>query len=186
MFLSNRDLTPPRLARLAPTDRQLVRLAVLAMCACGQPRPPVSNQQATDQRGSAVTPSADMNQLISSLQVLPGRFVRGRGPAKHWEFEGDQAPLMALQLYGDSAVVRLVQCLADDRPALASVGGRPVLVGAMCYWALVGIAYYEWYEDNPGASSWPGEIGPTASASQLKAAQKAWEAVVRARRYRLT
>ena len=58
--------------------------------------------------------------------------------------------------------------------------------GAMCYWALVGIAYYEWYEDNPGASSWPGEIGPTASASQLKAAQKAWEAVVRARRYRLT
>ena len=121
---------------------------------------------------------------MDSLARLPGNFTAwDQGP---WEFTGDAQVLRAFDEYGDSAVVRLVECLDRSEPARATAKGKPVPVGVMCYWALRRLAYFEWHEDPAYADGWPGEIEPTASLEALRAAKQAWAAVVREKRYRLT
>lgn len=125
-----------------------------------------------------------LQALLGSLARLPGDFTAwDQGP---WEFTGDAQLLRAFDDHGDSAVVRLVECLDRSEPARATAKGKSVPVGVMCYWALRRLAYFEWHEDPAYADGWPGEIEPTASLEALRAAKQAWAAVVREKRYRLT
>lgn len=122
-----------------------------------------------------------LGALVSQLKTLPGDF-RQVGPHGAWEFEGDKQLFMAIASFGDSAVVRLVQCLDDSTRSAVRVGDRPVLVGAVCYEALHNVAYVEKpTEDEP----WVGDVPPNADARRLKRARDAWEEAVRTHEYNL-
>ncbi len=120
--------------------------------------------------------------LIERLRSTPGRFVLVLAN-RQYELEGKDSLLPPFAAFGDSAVVRLVACLDRDDPTRVTVEGRPVLLGALCHLALTYVAYAE--PEGSESGDWPGDVFPTASAEQLRAAKAAWEQVVRTRAYRL-
>ena len=152
-------------------------------------RPSEQPSSSEEARPSSPAPRIDsravsLTVLIDSLTRIKGEFTsweQGR-----WEFTGDASVRRAFDAYGDSAVVRLVECLDRIEPAQATVRGRRVPMGVMCYWTLRRLAYYEWYDDPEYREGWPGEIPPTASPEELRAAREAWSAVVREKRHVLT
>lgn len=164
--------------------------ALFLAAACRQSSRPAASSGDTAQHTSVAAASptpadtAPLAALVDSLARLPGDFSsweQGR-----WEFNGDAQVLSAFDRYADTAVVRLVACLDRTELAKATARGRPVPIGVMCYWALRRLAYYEW-QGNPGfPDKWPGEINPTATASDLRAAKEAWLRVVREGKYSLT
>lgn len=135
------------------------------------------------QRPDNQAPSAaTLDQLVDSLANVPGSFVL---EGAVWRFIGSQEALLALAGGGDSAVTRLVECIDRDTHARATVDSTAVLLGAMCAYALSHVAYATEFEDDPDAN-WPGVVSPGATPEQLQAAKRAWQEVVRLRRYRLT
>lgn len=124
---------------------------------------------------------AGLPTLIDSLKRVPGAFA---GSAGRWRFSGTSDVFNSIAEHEDSAVVALVDCLDRADSATATVAGRRVLVGVMCFAALQRMAYPTEHED-ADESSWPGIVAPTASAQQLKAAKREWLRVVREKRYRI-
>ncbi len=132
---------------------------------------------------NAATTSAQTDSiavLIERLRAAPGRYVQL--PTRLWELQGMDAILESFVEFRDSAVARLVDCLDRSEPTATTVGGRPVLLGALCFEALTHIAYAEPEGSESGA--WPGVVFPTATAARLTAAKGAWVTVVRSRGYR--
>jgi hypothetical protein len=122
--------------------------------------------------------------LVDSLARVRGDFSawdQGR-----WEFTGDASVLSAFDPFADSAVVALTNCLDRDQPANATARGKPVAHGVMCFWALRRLAYYEGDSDSAFEDTWPGEIEPTATLTELRAAKEAWLRIIRAKSYHLT
>jgi len=139
--------------------------------------PPVA---VTQEQPAATTPG--LAALVDSLSRVRGQFSL---VGAQWQFEGDDGVFRSIaELSGDSTITALVACLGDTTPVAATVGGKPVLKGAMCYSALHRVAYSTEQED--GSGTWTGVVEPNATASQLRAAQKAWQDVVRRRRYRIS
>jgi hypothetical protein len=133
-------------------------------------------------------PSDSLGRLISALMHTAGTFDEG-GSSGGWQFEPGQQLMEAIADFGDSAVVRLVECMGDTTRAEALARGRTVPRGVLCHEALMHTAYYEAYDERPeGANKykrWDGDIPPTATVSELLKAQVAWLAIVRTKRYRL-
>lgn len=137
--------------------------------------------QAAASRIQAV-PSDSLAALIGTLKHVPGRFEQGVNGVM--VFKGDRNIFRAIREFEDNAVVRLVACLDDTMQAAATSNGRNVLTGVMCDQALKATAYYEAVDERGDADpTWPGYISPDATATQLRAAKKAWEVVVRKRAY---
>jgi hypothetical protein len=118
---------------------------------------------------------------------MPGTFEdSGSGT---WRLETAGPVFEAVAAFGDSAVVRLVDCMRDTTRARTIARGRAVLAGAMCYEALIHMAYYEAYDQRPDSAGkyepWEGDLTPTANAKELLRAQSAWQMVVRAKMYRV-
>jgi len=122
---------------------------------------------------------ASLAALIDSLRNLPGQFSLS-SPA-HWQFSADPSSFAALFDYGDSAVVRLVDCLNSREPATATLDGHRVTLGVMCGYALQLMASATEYEDDP--RGWAGVILPRATPAQLDAAKKAWQEILRRHAY---
>lgn len=125
--------------------------------------------------------SAGLGGLLSMLQALPGEF--SRAPSGMLSFSGDARVLPSFHWFADSAVAQLVACLDDTTAAAATYRGLPVRRGALCGLALQRTAYSRAHED--GAGDWAGIVGPDASAEQLRAAKREWQAVVAAKGYAL-
>jgi hypothetical protein len=142
-------------------------------------RDPKANR-ATESRDSE--PSLD--SLVAELRRTSGSFERSSDGS--WSFVGPDEGFKRFDAYRDRAVAKLAACIADTSKATARVDGRDAPLGVMCYWALRRIAYYEWQTDPEFKDGWPGEIQPTASAAQLRAASAAWKRVIALKRYSLT
>ncbi|HEX7041204.1 MAG TPA: hypothetical protein VF202_13890 [Trueperaceae bacterium] len=138
---------------------------------------PISGATATPE------PADSLGKLIEKLGQLPGSFERtGRSGA--YAFTGDRNVIHAIVLFEDAAVPRLVDCLDNTEPAAATLNGEPVPVGVMCYEALRFTASYEATDEQGDLDpTWPGYIGPDATAEDLRAAKGAWEEVVRRKAY---
>ena len=94
------------------------------------------------------------------------------------------APYADSGAVADTAVVRLVACMARTEPSGAVVHGQPVLVGALCHAALQQFVYHEEVGADGGLTAeWAGDIGLAASPTQIRAAYGAWSEVVRQRTY---
>lgn len=72
----------------------------------------------------------------------------------------------------------LVACIDDPRPARATLDGKAVSLGVVCYQALRLLAYVE-------KPDWPGHIGPQATPAERRAAREAWQAVLKEGAYAL-
>ena len=144
------------------------------------------DQQTTQLMDSAqrLDTSSQLEALVDSLAHVTGEFTRWE--SGRWEFSGDRSILGAFDRYGSRAVVQLVKCLDREEPTAARVRGRMVPHGVMCYWALRRLAYHESSTEDSAEPVWPGEITPTASMDELRAAKQAWERVVAEGTYRLT
>lgn len=151
----------------------------IAVLSCDQ-QPDVSPKVESGVPESGTTQHS-LTALIDSLGALPGEFVLS---GLVWDFQGDTQMMNAIAAKGDSAVAALVDCLGNDQLARATVEGRRVPMGVMCYTTLQRTAYPLEPEDGDG--SWPGFVEPTASVEELKKAQEAWRAVVADKAYRLS
>lgn len=121
--------------------------------------------------------------LIDSLRSLTGQFELL--PENRWSFVGSSGVFGEFVPFGDSAVVRLVDCLDGPGEGVATVGGRRVPIGVLCAWALRHVASFESGAEDEVNGTWPGAVEPTATRAQLEAAALAWRQVVAAHRYRL-
>lgn len=130
---------------------------------------------------TASAKSVTLSALLDSLRRVPGEF--SLSPASMWRFSGDPSVFVALFDYGDSAVARLVDCMDRSDPVIATLNGKPVVLGIMCATALQRIASASEHED--ASDKWTGVIEPSATPVQLKAAKKAWQEVVARKAYRL-
>ncbi len=110
-----------------------------------------------------------MTALIERLRTVPGRYEEL--PTRLWELQGMDSILEAFVPFRDGAVVRLVDCLDRREPTATALGGRPVLLGALCFEALTHIAYAE--PEGAESGNWPGVVFPTATDAQLRAAKAA-------------
>lgn len=160
--------------------------AVVLLSACGSPNGDTTKTNDAESASAVIlrappSSSSSVAELIDSLRLISGVFTRGGSRA--WEFSGDHALFSRLAQLGDSSVIALVECLDDARPAKATVEGRQVSVGVMCYAALQRMAYSMEHED--ADLTWPGAVEPTASTEQLKAAKAAWKEVLRKGAYRI-
>jgi hypothetical protein len=126
-------------------------------------------------------PADSLGVLTANLRQLRGSY--SIGAHGQWVFSGERKLFEAIAAHEDSAVVRLVDCLDDTTAALATVEGRPVPVGVLCYEALRFTAYAEPEGINSG--EWPGTVMPTTTEQGLRDAKAAWLEVVRHRGYRL-
>jgi hypothetical protein len=85
----------------------------------------------------------------------------------------------------DATIDRLVACLDDQTPSATLLKGKRVPTGVLCREALGQIVYYEATKpDGDVATKWPGNIEPTATATDLQAAKRAWQEVVEKKLYR--
>jgi len=131
--------------------------------------------------GDAFVQGANViGELVDSLATIEGKF---RQVNLQWQFDGDDSMFRRIAGHGDSALAILVECLDRAEPAAATVNGRRVLVGVMCYTVLQRTAYPTEHED--GSGEWAGVVFPTASAGELEAAKAAWQEVLATGRYRL-
>jgi len=144
------------------------------------------------QRGSRAAPSVPGNTsgqppgdslgvLTAKLEKLSGSY--SIGAHGQWVFSGERTLFGAIAEHQDSAVARLVNCLDDTTASLATVEGRRVPLGVLCYEALRFTAYAE--PEGIDSGEWPGTVMPTATGSALRAAKAAWLEVVRQKGYRL-
>ena len=80
----------------------------------------------------------------------------------------------------DVAIHQLVDCVDDLRPSNATLNGKALVVGVVCYQALTQtVAHEETGPDGDIVLKWPGHISPTATPGELAAAKKAWKKVLR-------
>lgn len=118
--------------------------------------------------------SLPLDDAIARLATLEGEF-RPAATGVGFDFTGDRALFRRIRHFQHEAVARLVSCMADTTSARATVDGRPVPTGVMCYHALDAFVYHE-TTDSSGDSggSWAGQIAARATFAELRAAQEAW------------
>ena len=172
-------------------DRRLVvwlLAASLGLPSCRPPRKTASvvvgpNDPQVPPEVQAVGPNLQLDSLVSALKRMAGKLTTDGKDS--WVLQGSAKLLAALAAHRDSAVVSLVACLGDEAPSRTTAALEPVPVGVLCYAALRRIAYYEWQVEPEFKNGWPGDLRPTASIEQLRAARIAWTKVVRQKRYSL-
>lgn len=119
--------------------------------------------------------TAGATSLEESLRAFEGRF--DWDAARQDYIFSDRPGLAALiEPVAEGSLAALVDCIDDPRPAAATLDGKPVTLGALCYQALRQSAYVE-------ADNWPGHIGPLADPAARKAAKQAWQQALSERRY---
>ena len=136
---------------------------------------------------STAEPSSDsLRAAVQSLRILDGSFVQETDSS--WTFKPDSPLFAEIARYGDTAISELVTCMDDIRPTAATVDGRPVPTGVMCYETLRRFVYYEhWDPAIEGYSpDWAGYLTPAAGPTELQAAKRAWLIVVREKAYRFS
>jgi hypothetical protein len=105
--------------------------------------------------------------LEDALLRFEGSF---RWDAARGEHVFSDRPRLAA-LLGPSPEQRLAElaaCIDDPRLAQATLDGKAVSLGGMCYQALRLLAYVE-------KPDWPGHIGPLATPAERRAARAAWQ-----------
>lgn len=141
-----------------------------------------SQARPSDPRSTSLQPIGDsLGVLTGKLSQLLGSY--SIGAHGQWVFSGDRTLFGAIAEHKDSAVTRLVDCLDDTTASLATVEGRRVPMGVLCYEALLFAAYAE--PEGIDTGEWPGTVMPTATTQNLRDAKSAWLEVVRRRGYRL-
>lgn len=118
--------------------------------------------------------------LRDSLLAIEGEF---RWDAARQDYVFSNRPGLAALLSpsAEANLPALVACIDDARPARATLGGRPVSLGVVCYAALRLMAYVE--APAEGGEGWPGHIGPLATPDERRAAREAWESALAEGRY---
>lgn len=108
--------------------------------------------------------------LEDALQRFEGSFHWDAARGEH--VFSDRPGLAAL--LGPAPEQRLAElaaCIDDPRPGRATLDGKAVSLGVMCYQALRLLAYVE-------QPDWPGHIGPLATPAERRTARAAWQAVL--------
>jgi len=141
-----------------------------------------SQAKPSDAGSTSPQPIGDsLGVLTGRLSQLPGSY--SIGAHGQWVFSGDRALFRAIAEHRDSAVTRLVDCLDDTTASLATVEGRRVPVGVLCYEALLFAAYAE--PEGIDTGEWSGTVMPSATTQDLRDAKSAWLEVIQRRGYRL-
>lgn len=120
---------------------------------------------------AAAAPAAAADApLEDALQRFEGSF---RWDAARGEHDFSDRPGLAALLGAapEQRLPELAACIDDPRPARATLDGKAVSLGVMCYQALRLLAYVE-------QPDWPGHIGPLATPAERRAARAAWQAVL--------
>ena len=170
-------------------------LLAVAVSACR--RPPARRIDTARTEAPAPQPSAQTTvpvpRSVSELDTLLGRLRSYRGPLREqgWEYDGKWGLFAALAalpdsnpVLADTAVARLVECIGRPEPAAATLDGRAISIGVLCYRALSVFADHEEAGPDGGLTrDWAGYLPPNPSAAQLQAAQRAWRRVVREKSY---
>jgi hypothetical protein len=121
------------------------------------------------------TGAATAASLEDSLLAYEGRFEWN---AERQDYIFSDRPGLdgLLEPLRKDTLAKLVDCIDDPRSAAATLDGKPVSLGVMCYQALRQTAYVE-------ADNWPGHIGPLAGPEARQAAKQAWQATLAEQRY---
>jgi hypothetical protein len=119
--------------------------------------------------------------LIERLRHIPGEF--SADPRSDPELPLDV--VRAFVHFGHTAVARLVDCMDFEDPVAATIAGEgEVLLGFMCYFALVRFVHYEPTDDLGFIDGeWPGYLSPDATIRELRVAKRTWETVIRTGSY---
>ena len=143
-----------------------------------------SSVEKTGTTEHTVSRSDSLRFLIQGLRTLDGMFVQGSDSS--WTFTPESPLFAEIARFGDRAVSELVACIDDIRPARATIDGRQVYTGVMCYEVLRRFIYYEhWDPEIKGYSpDWAGYLTPTAAPAELRTAKRLWLTVLRNRSYR--
>jgi hypothetical protein len=175
MYLFSRNAPRPQ-TYLARRPGVVLATLMVIIGACS----PAPSPQAVEGSATAV---AELDRLVDSLRLLRGTFSQDSSGV--WSFDGRLDAFRAFDPFGDQAVIRLTECLDDLSPSVAVAHGKQVPLGIVCYWALRRIAYVEWNSELESSRGWQGEIDPSSSPEQLRAAKAAWRRAVQQRRYSL-
>jgi hypothetical protein len=168
------------------SPKAIVPLLLLAALSCkSEPRgTQAAAPQAPRPAPVRTTSVADsLTALIARFPTVPGAL------GEHLpDFTGDQAVFLAASSLGDSAVARLVDCMDSDVGVAATLHGKPVTLGVLCYLTLNITAYYEPYEahaenDPHRYDRWPGYLTLPTTSARLRAAKRAWQEVVHKHAY---
>jgi hypothetical protein len=108
--------------------------------------------------------------LDDALQHFEGSF-RWDAPQRAHVFSNRPGLAALLEPSPEQRLAALAACIDDPRPARATLDGKAVSLGVMCYQALRLLAYVE-------KPDWPGHIGPLATPAERRAARAAWQAVL--------
>lgn len=120
-----------------------------------------------------------VDSLIVALRNLPGEFRYIDAERTGSYFTGGEALFRAVGRVDTVAVPRLIECFGNVAPSAATLDGRPVQHGKMCFRAF---AYTPYYEKRLRSATWmtglksvgllPGRLG--ATDQQLLEARDWW------------
>jgi len=178
-----------RKARLRPATAAASLYLLAALCACRsrQPGQSRSNESLAASAGQARTDARPETSgprvagtpapIARQLREMPGTFSAADGGD---DYAYSNLPALRALTSDGRQIDALVACIDDVTPSRSTFQGRPVTVGFMCYEGLTQAGYYE-----PAASNgdiprtWPGWLTPRSSPAAQRAAQAAWQRVIR-------
>jgi len=135
-------------------------------------------------RTSPQAPAAPRDELTQSLADVRGTFQWREDLGRYRYSEKPRLEQIVGSRPREATVSRLVDCLDDTSPSQSTLNGKPVATGIICHEALTQMVYHEpTGADGDVANTWPGNISPTATAADLRAAKQAWKKVVESRTF---
>ena len=118
---------------------------------------------------------AAATSLEDELLAFEGRF-QWQDARQDYVFSDRPGLADLLEPITENKLRRLAGCIDDPRLAAARLGGKAVILGAVCYQALRLFAYVE-------KEDWPGHIGPLAGPEERRAAKRAWRTALAEQTY---
>ena len=115
--------------------------------------------------------------LRNALLSLGGQYTKdAQGKYQY----SDKIKLDAVITKGDQDknLNSLVSCMDDATSSQTLLEGKAVMLGVLCNQAVTQLVYYEQTDKHGDVAQWPGYIAPTATIEELRAAKKAWQAVL--------
>jgi hypothetical protein len=122
--------------------------------------------------------------LIDSLREIGGHFEPPTSLAPP-EFVGNNAYFHRFEQFGETAALRLANCVDDISRTSTTYRGKSVILGYLCYTALRHLIYYEPPDTQvSGPGKWKGFLDePDASQTAARQAKAAWLSVIQAKLY---
>jgi hypothetical protein len=152
---------------------------VASFAACTRPGPQVPLVATPSPNPPTAASAATVDSLIHALRELPGR-LRYIDPERTGSvFDGSEALFRAIGEADTVAVPALIECFGNVEPTAATLDGRPVQLGKLCFRAF---GYTHYYAQRLRSAAWMAELKTTgllpahleATDEQLRLARDWW------------